>query len=284
MKKANPSTALSLVISFVLALLCYVFLAATINENRGPIEAPEWLTIARVILVALTAYCFAIAFFLERRIRTKKAEKLRKKDRDPELMILICGLGLFLAPTCFALLLFFLGSPVADFYVYAALSFIGIAAWAWRKRALFRFAGPDVHHIPSSETRTISPQGAPSPIVRAYTIVLILMGVLTLVPVITQVLVMTQTPHDSNILIPLFIFMISFNAIITAVCWTAVFLRARRSPYALAATGAVSIMLLFWFPFGTAAFIYWVGWVRKKERQKVPGSASEYPVTGAPHV
>ena len=134
MKQTSPSSALFLVISFILALLCYVFIAATINESRGPIEDPAWLTIARVILVALTACCFAIAFFLERLIRTKKAEKLRKKDRDPELAILIYGLGLFLAPTCFALLLFFLGSPITDFYVYVALSFMGIAAWAWRER------------------------------------------------------------------------------------------------------------------------------------------------------
>ena len=57
---------------------------------------------------------------------------------------------------------------------------------------------------------------------------------------------------------------IPIYAFITAGSWGTAILRFRRSPYALFATGAISIVFLIWFPLGTAAFIYWIGWIRKK--------------------
>jgi hypothetical protein len=42
-------------------------------------------------------------------------------------------------------------------------------------------------------------------------------------------------------------------------------LRSLRSPVAEPATVAVSVILLLWLPLGTAAFIYWLVSVRKRE-------------------
>jgi hypothetical protein len=53
---------------------------------------------------------------------------------------------------------------------------------------------------------------------------------------------------------------------------TVAVLRTKRSELARPTTAAVSILLIIWAPFGTAAFIWWIGWVRRRERLPVPTS------------
>ncbi|HEY5656744.1 MAG TPA: hypothetical protein VIY27_03055 [Myxococcota bacterium] len=53
-------------------------------------------------------------------------------------------------------------------------------------------------------------------------------------------------------------------------CWFAAFLRAIRSPSAPIATLVVSIVLAFWFPLGTLAFLYWMFRVRPREPRSAP--------------
>ena len=43
-------------------------------------------------------------------------------------------------------------------------------------------------------------------------------------------------------------------------------LRTYGSRLAIPTTPAVSILLIFLFPVGTLAFVYWLGWVRKREK------------------
>ena len=50
-------------------------------------------------------------------------------------------------------------------------------------------------------------------------------------------------------------------------------LRTYRLRLAIPTTPAVSILLIFLFPVGTLAFIYWLGWVRKREN---PAPSSPY--------
>jgi hypothetical protein len=44
------------------------------------------------------------------------------------------------------------------------------------------------------------------------------------------------------------------------------YLRARSSSYAPGATAAFNVVLALFFPFGTAAFLYWLLAIRKRER------------------
>lgn len=44
------------------------------------------------------------------------------------------------------------------------------------------------------------------------------------------------------------------------------YLRARESAYAHGATAAFNVLLAVYFPFGTAAFLYWLLAIRKRER------------------
>jgi MFS family permease len=250
-KRKNPS--FILVIGYLLTPGCSSFLATIINEYRRQIEAPEWITYARIILVALTFFFIAYAFFSEQQIRTKKLEKIRKKGRNPEAAIFIIGSAYFMYPGFIAFFIFILGGTIADVYLFSAVSFIGVLVWSWRQRAIFK--------------RPISKKEAARPMVRAYTIIIIIIGVLSLIAGFLEAFVMLSTTEDSKVLSAVYIFSISIYVFFAIWCWITAILRVRRSPYALATTGAISPIFLFGFPFGTAAFIYWIGWVRKKERQ-----------------
>jgi hypothetical protein len=104
--------------------------------------------------------------------------------------------------------------------------------------------------------------------VRAYTAVIIIMGVLYFFSSLLPVFILLSRVYDSVIFTALFIFLIFFYGFFAIGCWITAILRARRSPYALAATRAASVLFLPWIPFGTAAFVYWFGWVRKRERER----------------
>ena len=53
---------------------------------------------------------------------------------------------------------------------------------------------------------------------------------------------------------------------LAAITALVVALRVRESRYAPSATAILSVFLVLYVPFGTAAFIYWVVSVRKRER------------------
>jgi len=253
-KKKKRETFLILVIGALLAPACYSFLATIISEYRRQTETPEWSTYARIILVGLSIFFIVYAFFTEHNIRTKKVEKIRSKGKDPEEVILVFGNALVQYPGFIAFFIFLLGGTVADVYIFSAVSFTGVLAWSWRHRAIFK--------------RPIYQKEATRPMVRAYTAVIIIMGVLYFFSGLLLVFVLLSRVYDFGILTALFIFLIFFYGFFAIGCWITAILRARRSPYALATTGAASVLFLPWIPFGTAAFVYWFGWVRKKERER----------------
>ena len=64
------------------------------------------------------------------------------------------------------------------------------------------------------------------------------------------------------------IFWVSAYILLAIGCWVTAFLRLRRSFSAARATRVISIMLIIFFPLGTAAFAYWFWKVRKTEGEK----------------
>jgi len=82
-----------------------------------------------------------------------------------------------------------------------------------------------------------------------------------------MLIVMTVQEEPNAVTVALLRFLQGVELILfAATLWVAI-LRSRQSPLAGATTAAVSILLIFWVPFGTAMFIWWVGWVRRRERR-----------------
>ena len=253
MKNKNPFIPAILTLALLFALLIYISIAQTINTSRGPIEPPGWITLARIILYIFTVCCFLLPFLMERHIRKESAVKIVKKGKDPDVSILIVGSALFLAPTCIAFFIFIFGGLLTDIYVCSVLSFTGIIFWSWHQRAVFKINGKSKSQIISYVTRS-------------YTIILILLGLISLASLALKIFLIVEPIEYSTAPVSMNIPLIPIYAFITLGSWGTGILRFRRSPYALFATRAISYALLFWFPFGTAAFIYWIVWIRKKEK------------------
>jgi uncharacterized membrane protein YhdT len=253
MKNKNPFLPAIFTLAFLFAPICYLSVAYTINVTRGPISSPDWLTLARIVIYLFAMCCFVSSFLIERHILKKSKDKLIKKGKDPDVLILIIGLALFLAPACIAFFLFIFGGLLTDLYACSILSFVGIIFWSWHQRAVFKIDGENESQIISSEARS-------------YTIILILLGLISLGFLALKIFLIIKPPEYYTAPVSIEIPGIPIYAVMTICSWGTAILRFRRSSYALLATGTISFVYLFWFPFGTAAFIYWIGWIRKKEK------------------
>jgi hypothetical protein len=251
MKNKNPFLLAVIIVAFVITSLFYLSFSHTINTTRGLIDSPDWLTLARIFLYLFAVCCFASVFLFEKYIIRKSTHKLIKQIKDPDL--LITGLALFLSPASLAFFLFLFGGLSTDIYICSVLSFIGIIFWSWHKRAVFKING-------KRESQTISSE------IRLYTIILILLGLISLGFLTVKIFLIVKSPVYYTAPVSIDILFIPIYAFITLGSWGTAILRFRKSTYALFATEAISIILLIWFPFGTASFIYWIGWIRKKEK------------------
>jgi len=117
---------------------------------------------------------------------------------------------------------------------------------------------------------TTSASLAPTPFERPYTVILFALGAMALLNVFSLQLTVDIAPRDTELTAS------QFRAVLRYVQVTAGFLavaycvvgilRVRSSTFAPPATALMSIVSLLLFPFGTATFVYWVGWVRKREQ------------------
>ena len=253
MKNKNPLLPVIITLGFLFAPICYFSVAHTINATRDPIESPGWTTLARIILYLFTVGCFYLSFFMEQHIRKKSAKAIIKKGKDPDFLILMVGSALYLAPACIAFFLFLFWGLLSDIYICSVLSFIGIIYWSWHQRAIFKIDDKNQFQTISSE-------------IRSYTIILFILGFISLGFLALKVFIIVNPPESYTAPVSIEIPGIPIYAFIVIGSWGTAILRFRRSSYALVATGIISFVFLFWFPFGTAAFIYWIGWIRKKEK------------------
>jgi hypothetical protein len=267
-KKKNLKNPLILALAFLVGPLSYSFIAATINQKRGPIDVPGWIGFARIITVALSIAIIAFLYILNRRTREKAASKTKNEGIDTEVKSLSWGLGVLISPTIAAFINFLLGAPVVDVYACSAFSLLAIGIWFWCRRAVLIAGIPKVVYKPSLEgqpAKMIPLKMGKTVSVRSYTVVLFILGVFGVLSIIFEIFLLSDSIGVSQP--PIFLIKIPFYAIITLGCWIAAFLRLRKSPYALYVTSTISIVLLFFFPLGTAAFIYWRWRVRKRENQ-----------------
>ena len=106
--------------------------------------------------------------------------------------------------------------------------------------------------------------------VKAYTVYLFVLAVLALMMVFShQMLLEIMVANGDNVVIrAVFRYLQAIEAVVFLSALAVAMLRTRGSDLAAPTTAALSIFLVMWFPLGTAAFIWWVGWVRRSEREK----------------
>jgi hypothetical protein len=66
-------------------------------------------------------------------------------------------------------------------------------------------------------------------------------------------------------------FVRNIEAVLAVACLAVAVLRSLGSPVGAPATAAISIVLSISFPFGTAAFVWWLVRIRKQEMPAPPG-------------
>lgn len=116
MKKQNNIPPLVLIVAILYGPLYFMGFAHFLSATRQLYEAPGWVNIARLINGVIALLCIVSVFILERKLLTKSPGKLIKKGGDPELVALLCGVGLCEAPAFLAFGFFMLGSSVVDVY------------------------------------------------------------------------------------------------------------------------------------------------------------------------
>jgi hypothetical protein len=100
----------------------------------------------------------------------------------------------------------------------------------------------------------------------SYTVLLFVSaGVALLLVYADQTLVSRQA--DDPQFVTVMRFVQAIEVIFCTLALTVGILRMLGHRVAIPTTPAVSVLLIFWFPVGTAAFVYWVGWVRKWEQR-----------------
>ena len=268
MKKQNNIPPLVFIVAIPFALLVLIAVSNFFNATRQLYEAPGWVNIARPINGVIALLCLVYLFIVERKILTKSPEKLIKKGVDPEFIAILCGGMLLEAPAVLAFFFFMFGSSVVDVYIYSALSFVAIIAWAWRYRRLLIPTPVDVKHKPITDNTLLIPKSSSvntNTMVRSYTVVLGILGSISFLLLASRIILVIHPPEDYLAQEQMAIFIIPFYLFFSLSCWITTSLRTKKSPLASVATRATSWILIFWFPFGIAVFFYWIGKVRKRE-------------------
>ena len=268
MKKQNNILPLVLFVGMLLTPFCFIVFAHFFNATRQLYEAPDWVNIARLINGVLALLCLVSVFILERKILTKSPGKSIKQGSDPKLIALLCGAAHCEAPAVLALFFFMLGSSVVDVYIYSALYFAAMLAWAWRYRHFLLTMPVDAKHKPITDNTLIITKSSSvntNTMARPYTVVLGILGSISFLLLASRIILVIHPTEDSLAQNQMAIFIIPFYLFFSLLCWITTILRTKESPLASVATRVTSCMLIAWFPFGIAAFFYWIGKVRKKE-------------------
>jgi peptidoglycan biosynthesis protein MviN/MurJ (putative lipid II flippase) len=98
-----------------------------------------------------------------------------------------------------------------------------------------------------------------------------------------QMLLMISREDEANdFVVAFFRCLQAIELVVFLFAVTVAILRSKNSELARPATAAVSILLAIWPPFGTAAFVWWVGWVRRRESKPGHWCQCGYDLRGLP--
>jgi len=249
-----------------------IYAASTHLATKETVINNEWLNTARYINIFISIFYFLFIFKFEQIVYKKAQKKENKKIQNPRAVSYIVGIAIIESISINTLgFQTFKLATTTDVLIFSALSIIGILFWTWRYSNVIlttmrQSANKDKILSIISMNNNIYIPG--KDYIRAYTIILKLSGILSFILLIIQIKSFLNSHNNIDTNSHFNILPIAFHIFNTVGCFTAAALRIRKSIYAIFATNAISGFLLFWFPLGTAAFIYWYFKVRKREEVK----------------
>ncbi len=216
---------------------------------------PASILTVRISCIVLALFCWLSIPFINRQAREQKeADKMSNSGLNPEMVLLLIDLCLLLAPVLIVLILSFLGYPIIDVYLYSYSIFIVMLLWLFWKRNIFW----------STDVINVAPNKQPQS-VKSYTAVLVVLGLLALALLALEVILIVSPPDGYNEPLQWNLPWALINGLIVISCAVTVTLRLIHSPRAFDVTAFISLLLAFWVPFGTAAYIYWRFKIKPRE-------------------
>jgi hypothetical protein len=251
------------IVGLIFTPLVFAFSATEINKLHLSVGLPFSLPAARILSVTVTILILISIPFINRYVRIKDAEKMRMQQIDPELVLLLLNVAMLLFPVMSVLFLFFVGLPANDVYFYSYPSFILMLGLLIQKRRTF---------WPDETDKTTIPPDSQLPslikITRSYTVVLSVLAILAILFLSLKIILMVNPPQEYTepfyVNLPLAL----IYALLIIGCILTIISRLRNSQQAVELTALTSLVLAYWIPFGTAAYIYWRMKIKPKELLK----------------
>lgn len=127
-----------LILWFLASTALITYAALIIEANRLPLRLltpPAWLSALRILLAAVTIFGFAYTWLLPWILRKRPLPSLQRESAflgmrlGPEFQPLLIGLMFGSAPASYGLVLFLLGAPASQLFIFAGAAFLETALW-----------------------------------------------------------------------------------------------------------------------------------------------------------
>ena len=226
---SDPTLLLMVASALFVTPVLYMVIAAWLHQQGGltPYLSPD----VRVAVVAFGVAQLMYAFAIPRLMRSVAV-----------MVRFVIILGITTSAPVFGLVLAFAGGGRKPLLVLSIAAMCATLYWSWRHRDCFR-------------ARSLAR------VVNAYTIILIVSAILSVgVAVFRLFFAHYLRPA------PFVTFATFMNILVACGSIAAVFIRQRAPEYALPVTRVVSVAHLYVLPFGVLVFLYWLVWVRPRER------------------
>lgn len=134
----DPTARKVFLIVWFLASTVLITAAALIVEATGlplRLPPPAWLPALRGFLAVITVFSFAYTWALPWILRKRPLPSLQREATflgirlGPEFQPLLIGLMFGAAPASYGLVLFLLGAPLSQLYLFAGAAFLETALW-----------------------------------------------------------------------------------------------------------------------------------------------------------
>jgi hypothetical protein len=256
MQKDKLAAFRAAIVGLVLMPLIELAPVAKIRDMRLlPKEFPFSIETARITYIVFALLCWFSIPFVNRHTRKKDAEKIRSSGHDPEMVILLLNLSLLLFPAIFVLLLSFIGFPIMELNVISYSTFVVMSGWLFWKRAIL-CPKTNILHEPAIAINKNS---------KPYTVTLAVLGFLALAFFALKIILIINPPESYSVPISWNLPWVFIYGFLIVSCIVTVISRLTNSQNAFDMTSFISILLAFWVPFGTAAYLYWRFKIKQRE-------------------
>ena len=253
MQKDKLAAFRAAIVGLVLMPLVLIAPVAKIYQmHLLPTEFPFSLQTTRISCLVFALLCWFSIPFINRHTRVKDADKMRSSGFDPEMVLLLLNLGLLLTPVLIVLILSFLGFPLNDVLISSYSIFVVMAIWLFWKRSVF---WPITNAVQAPINKNT----------KSYTITMVVLSILALAFLTLKIIVIAKPPEGYTEPLSWNLPWAIIYGFLVAICITTVTLRIINSRNAFDMTAFTSTILIYWIPFGTAAYLYWRFKIKTRE-------------------